>query len=196
MCSDRLKVGEAPACVQACPNEAIAITIVDRRQVLEHAQARCVLPGRHLPNHGAPPTHRARFPRNACDFYRSARPTTRRWSHAGPDAAPVGASCSEVKRPGRGHGGRSRLGVFSAWPWRRPRRPRSSVPHLPPAYAFRPSSVCGPTDEPRDRSGSPLRAPSSPVLRLGRRQTPRRPPRPSRSPPSGWRGFFGVLIYR
>ena len=30
MCSSRLAVGEAPACVQACPHEAIAIRIVDR----------------------------------------------------------------------------------------------------------------------------------------------------------------------
>ena len=29
MCSDRLAVGEAPACAQACPNEAIRIRIVD-----------------------------------------------------------------------------------------------------------------------------------------------------------------------
>src|SRR5688500_16278233 len=30
MCSQRLSAGEAPACVQACPNEAIRITIVGR----------------------------------------------------------------------------------------------------------------------------------------------------------------------
>lgn len=30
MCHQRLKAGEAPACVQSCPNEAIAIRIVDR----------------------------------------------------------------------------------------------------------------------------------------------------------------------
>jgi formate dehydrogenase iron-sulfur subunit len=30
MCSQRLSAGEAPACVQACPSEAIRITIVDR----------------------------------------------------------------------------------------------------------------------------------------------------------------------
>ena len=33
MCSSRLAVGEAPACVQACPHEAIKITIVDQGRV-------------------------------------------------------------------------------------------------------------------------------------------------------------------
>ncbi len=33
MCSARLAVGEAPACVQACPNEAIRITVVDQARV-------------------------------------------------------------------------------------------------------------------------------------------------------------------
>jgi formate dehydrogenase iron-sulfur subunit len=33
MCSQRLAVGEAPACVQACPNEAIAITLVSQEEV-------------------------------------------------------------------------------------------------------------------------------------------------------------------
>jgi len=33
MCSSRLAAGEAPACVQACPNEAIRITVVDQANV-------------------------------------------------------------------------------------------------------------------------------------------------------------------
>jgi formate dehydrogenase iron-sulfur subunit len=33
MCSSRLASGEAPACVQACPNEAIRISVVDREEV-------------------------------------------------------------------------------------------------------------------------------------------------------------------
>jgi Fe-S-cluster-containing dehydrogenase component/DMSO reductase anchor subunit len=32
MCHSRLVVGEAPACVQACPGEAIRITVVDRKE--------------------------------------------------------------------------------------------------------------------------------------------------------------------
>lgn len=34
MCANRLAVGEAPACVQACPNEAIRIAIVDKAEVI------------------------------------------------------------------------------------------------------------------------------------------------------------------
>lgn len=34
MCSSRLAVNEAPACVQACPNEAIAIRVVDQSEMI------------------------------------------------------------------------------------------------------------------------------------------------------------------
>ncbi len=44
MCSDRLKVGEAPACVQACPHEAIKIRLVDRAETVAMAEANVFLP--------------------------------------------------------------------------------------------------------------------------------------------------------
>lgn len=39
MCSDRLLNHEAPACVQACPNQAIKITIVDNEEVLMRSKS-------------------------------------------------------------------------------------------------------------------------------------------------------------
>jgi len=44
MCSTRLAAGEAPACVQACPAQAIAIRLVDSAQVIEDAEAALFLP--------------------------------------------------------------------------------------------------------------------------------------------------------
>jgi Fe-S-cluster-containing dehydrogenase component/DMSO reductase anchor subunit len=46
MCSQRLAVGEAPACVQACPNEAIRIAIIDQQEVS--------IEFRHRTNHANP----------------------------------------------------------------------------------------------------------------------------------------------
>jgi formate dehydrogenase iron-sulfur subunit len=43
MCTDRLAVGEAPTCVQACPHEAISIRLVDVAEVTAAAK-----PGTHL----------------------------------------------------------------------------------------------------------------------------------------------------
>lgn len=39
MCSQRLAVGEAPACVQACPNEAIKITLVETSSVVTYRES-------------------------------------------------------------------------------------------------------------------------------------------------------------
>ncbi|MEQ9065934.1 MAG: 4Fe-4S dicluster domain-containing protein, partial [Gimesia chilikensis] len=44
MCSQRLTDGEAPACVQACPHQAISIDIVNKEQVLADSEINTFLP--------------------------------------------------------------------------------------------------------------------------------------------------------
>lgn len=56
MCSDRLAHDEAPACVQACPNEAIAIRIVEQAEAIQTSEAGMFLPGAPAPDHTVPTT--------------------------------------------------------------------------------------------------------------------------------------------
>jgi len=56
MCTNRLAVGEAPACVQACPNEAIRITILQREAIVAKSAANMFLPGAPEPGYTQPST--------------------------------------------------------------------------------------------------------------------------------------------
>lgn len=57
MCHARLAVGEAPACVQACPHEAITIRLVDVAEVTAAAQPGTqMLPGAYDSNYTKPTT--------------------------------------------------------------------------------------------------------------------------------------------
>ncbi len=57
MCSARLAVGEAPACVQACPTQAIAIRVVSTESVIEDAEASLFLPAAPDPQITYPTTN-------------------------------------------------------------------------------------------------------------------------------------------
>ena len=74
MCSDRLASGEAPACVQSCPNGAIAIRVVDIEQVVAETETNLFIPGGPEPSLTLPTTayRTARvMPRNMvpADYY-------------------------------------------------------------------------------------------------------------------------------
>jgi formate dehydrogenase iron-sulfur subunit len=76
MCSSRLAAGEAPACVQACPNEAIRITTVDKKQIRLGSRDNSFLPGAPDPNYTLPTTQyrtRESLPSNMrpADFFKN-----------------------------------------------------------------------------------------------------------------------------
>jgi Fe-S-cluster-containing dehydrogenase component/DMSO reductase anchor subunit len=83
MCQSRLAVGEAPACVQACPHEAISIQVVDVQQVIEDAEADHFLPGAPDPQMTLPTTHFKTsrvFPRNTLPAdYHQVNPQHPHW---------------------------------------------------------------------------------------------------------------------
>src|SRR5205809_3629339 len=58
LCSGRLAAGEAPACAQACPNEAIRITVVNQDELTLGFRARgeAFLPGAPEPSYTLPTT--------------------------------------------------------------------------------------------------------------------------------------------
>ena len=66
MCSQRLAVGEAPACVQACPHEAIRIAVVKQSDVAADCEVDSFLPGAPHPQFTQPTTN-----------YKSSRPLPR-----------------------------------------------------------------------------------------------------------------------
>ena len=83
MCSSRLAAGEAPACVQSCPNGAIAIRVVDAEQVVEESETQLFVPGAPEPGITLPTTtyHTSRvLPRNLIPAdYHAVRPGQAHW---------------------------------------------------------------------------------------------------------------------
>ncbi|MFH5806277.1 DmsC/YnfH family molybdoenzyme membrane anchor subunit [Alienimonas sp. DA493] len=115
MCTGRLEAGEAPACVQSCPHEAIAIRIVDRDAVIEQAEANAFLPGAPDPDYTLPTTvykTKRALPRNLlpADYY-SVRKEHAHWPLAVMlvlTQLSVGAFLIELLLRGQFYGGEGR----------------------------------------------------------------------------------------
>lgn len=56
MCTGRLQSGEAPACVQSCPNDAIKITVIERSEVHSNPGKYFQIPSAPDPNYSKPTT--------------------------------------------------------------------------------------------------------------------------------------------
>ncbi|HUQ68826.1 MAG TPA: DmsC/YnfH family molybdoenzyme membrane anchor subunit [Planctomycetaceae bacterium] len=84
LCSSRLAVGEAPACVQACPHEAIRIRVVNVADVIADSESRQFLPGAPDPQFTLPTTTYVTnrvFPRNVIPAdYHTPRMEHAHWS--------------------------------------------------------------------------------------------------------------------
>ncbi len=83
MCSDRLAVGEAPACVQSCPHQAISIKVVDKQAVIADSETNQFVPGAADPQYTLPTTNYKTskvLPRNMlpADYY-SVKPEHAHW---------------------------------------------------------------------------------------------------------------------
>ncbi len=83
MCHVRLAAGQAPACVQACPHEAIAIRVVNVSEIVEEHEVQTFLPGAPDPRITHPTTiytTRKPLPRNLLPAdYHQLRPAEAHW---------------------------------------------------------------------------------------------------------------------
>src|SRR5205823_5528119 len=76
MCTGRLAAGEAPACVQGCPNAAISITVVDVAVAVTAGATGALVPGAPPSSITSPTTQ-----------YRTARPPASRIIEPAPSLA-------------------------------------------------------------------------------------------------------------